>query len=314
VATTSDLPQPGLGDAPPRVDVLGVGISCLTLESALEVVSGWIDRDQHQFVCVTGVHGVMECQKDPELLAIHNRSGLTTPDGMPMVWSARWAGRREVGRVYGPDFMDALLARAVERGWSSFFYGGGPGTAQRLAECLTARFPGLQIAGTWTPPFRPLTPQEDAEVVQLVNDSGAHLVWVGLSTPKQERWMAEHVGRLRANAILGVGAAFDIHAGSLPQAPRWMQRSGLEWAYRLFREPRRLWRRYLRNNPAFVMNILAHPPRLAVPPPSHLYTSSEVSRRERHDKGSSSAFKRSDRIGHSCIWPLKTMPAQEKLH
>lgn len=250
-------------DGPPRVDVLGVGLSCLTLDSAVEEVSGWVVRDDHRYVCVTGVHGVMECRRDPQLLRIHNRSGLTTPDGMPMVWSARWAGRRDVSRVYGPDLMAVVLARAAERGWSSFFYGGGPGIAELLAERLTARFPGLRIAGTWTPPFRPLSPDEDAEVVRVINDSGAQLVWVGLSTPKQERWMAEHVGKLRANALFGVGAAFDLHAGTLPQAPRWMQHSGLEWAYRLGREPRRLWRRYLRNNPAFVLNILAHPPRPA---------------------------------------------------
>jgi N-acetylglucosaminyldiphosphoundecaprenol N-acetyl-beta-D-mannosaminyltransferase len=249
---------------PPRVDVLGVTISCLTLGAAVEEVTGWVDRGEHRYVCVTGVHGVMESQRDPQLLPIHNASGLTTPDGMPMVWAAWWAGRHDVRRVYGPDLMLALLGRAVERGWSSYLYGGGPGTADLLAHRLTAQIPGLQIAGTWTPPFRPLTPEEDADVVRRINDSGAQLVWVGLSTPKQERWMAEHEGRVRANALLGVGAAFDIHAGTLPQAPDWMQRSGLEWAYRLGREPRRLWRRYLRNNPAFVLGMLRHPPRLAI--------------------------------------------------
>jgi N-acetylglucosaminyldiphosphoundecaprenol N-acetyl-beta-D-mannosaminyltransferase len=252
--------------------VLGVGVSCLTLDSAVEEVSGWVDRGEHRYVCVTGVHGVMECQRDPQLLRIHNGSGLTTPDGMPMVWCARWAGQREVSRVYGPDLMLAILARAVERGWSSFFYGGGPATAELLADRLTTLFPGLQVAGTSTPPFRPLTSQEDANIVQVINDSGAQLVWVGLSTPKQERWMAEHVGRLRANALFGVGAAFDLHAGTVPQAPRWMQRSGLEWTYRLSREPRRLWRRYLRNNPAFVLNVLARPPRLAQTTPGSSVT------------------------------------------
>jgi len=138
--------------------VLGVGVSCLTLDSAVEEVSGWVDRGEHRYVCVTGVHGVMESQRDPQLLRIHNRSGLTTPDGMPMVWSARWAGRREVSRVYGPDLMLAVLARAIERGWSSFFYGGGPAIAERLADRLITRFPGLQVAGTSTPPFRPAHP------------------------------------------------------------------------------------------------------------------------------------------------------------
>jgi N-acetylglucosaminyldiphosphoundecaprenol N-acetyl-beta-D-mannosaminyltransferase len=270
--TTPDHSDPAPADGPPRVDVLGVRVSCLTLDSAVEEVSDWVGRGEHKYVCVTGVHGVMECQRDPQLLRIHNGSGLTTPDGMPMVWSARWAGQREVSRVYGPDLMLAILARAVERGWSSFFYGGGPATAELLADRLTTLFPGLQVAGTSTPPFRPLTPLEDANIVQVINDSGAQLVWVGLSTPKQERWMAEHVGRLRANALFGVGAAFDLHAGIVPQAPRWMQRSGLEWTYRLSREPRRLWRRYLRNNPAFVLNVLARPPRLAQTTPGSSVT------------------------------------------
>jgi N-acetylglucosaminyldiphosphoundecaprenol N-acetyl-beta-D-mannosaminyltransferase len=259
--TRSDHRAP-LADGPPRVDVLGVRVSCVTLDSAVEEVSGWVDRGEHRYVCVTGVHGVMESRRDPQLLQIHNRSGMTTPDGMPMVWSARWAGRREVSRVYGPDLMLAVLSQAVERGWSSYFYGGGPGTAELLVEHLSVRFPGLPVAGTFTPPFRPLTEQEDADAVAAINDSGAQLVWVGLSTPKQERWMAEHVGRLQANVLFGVGAAFDLHAGTIPQAPIWMQRSGLEWSYRLAREPRRLWRRYFRNNPAFVLNILARPPRL----------------------------------------------------
>jgi len=153
-----------------------------------------------------------------------------------------------------------VCALAAERGWSSFFYGGGDGVPELLAERLTARFPGLRVAGTWSPPFRPLTPEEDEAVVERINRSKADLVWVGLSTPRQERWMAAHVGRLDAHALLGVGAAFDIHAGLLAQAPAWMQRSGLEWLYRLGREPRRLWRRYLRNNPRFVVEILRQPP------------------------------------------------------
>lgn len=265
--STTDHGAPVQAIGPPRVDVLGVNISCLTLDSAVQEVTGWVDRDEHRYVCVTGVHGVMECQRDPRLLRIHNQSGMTTPDGMPMVWAARWAGQREVRRVYGPDLMLAVLTRAAGQGWSSFFYGGGPGTAQLLARRLSARIPGMTVAGTWTPPFRPLTPDEDAEVVQRINDSGAQLVWVGLSTPKQERWLADHVGRLRANAVLGVGAAFDIHAGTVPQAPVWVQRSGLEWAYRLGHEPRRLWRRYLRNNPTFAVKIMTSPPR-RVPTPS----------------------------------------------
>lgn len=203
----------------------------------------------------------MESQRDAELREIHNRSGLTTPDGMPMVWAGRYAGVA-MSRVYGPDLMLALCARAESNGWSSFFYGGRSGIAERLIDRLRGRFPGLQVAGSYCPPFRALTDGEDAAVIDQINGSGADIVWVGLSTPKQERWMAGHVGRLHAPVMIGVGAAFDIHAGTLPQAPKWMQRSGLEWFYRLVREPRRLWRRYLFNNPAFVLRILRTPPRV----------------------------------------------------
>jgi N-acetylglucosaminyldiphosphoundecaprenol N-acetyl-beta-D-mannosaminyltransferase len=252
----------GLAPDPPRVDVLGVRISCLTLESSVAQVASWVAGGEHHYVCVTGVHGVMESQRDAELKRIHNASGMTTPDGMPMVWCAHLTGQRYVSRVYGPDLMLAVLSRASGEGWGSFFYGGGPGTAEQLAWRLKDRFPDLIVAGTFTPPFRDLTPEEDLDVVERINSSGAHLVWVGLGTPKQERWMASNVHRLQANALFGVGAAFDIHAGTLAQAPAWMRRSGLEWSYRLAREPRRLWRRYLRNNPAFVIRLMCRPPRV----------------------------------------------------
>lgn len=245
----------------PRVDVLGVQVSAITMQEAVDDIAGWIASGERRYVTVTGVHGVMESQRDPLLAAIHNRSGLTTPDGMPLVWACRRAGLRHVERVYGPDLMLAVLARGEREGWRSFFYGGAEGVAELLVERLRRRFPRLVVAGTHTPPFRALTEAEDDVVVEQVNASGADIVWVGLSTPKQERWMADHVGRLDAAALIGVGAAFDFHAGTLRQAPPWIQRSGLEWAYRLAREPRRLWRRYLRNNPAFVAGILRHPPR-----------------------------------------------------
>lgn len=253
-----------MGDGRPigRVDVLGVGISTISMADAVAEVTRWIDGREQHYVCVTGVHGVMESQRDPELLRIHNESGLTTPDGMPMVWAGHRAGAAHMTRVYGPDLMLALLERAEQRGWSSYFYGGPEGVAETLVAQLRTRFPDLQVAGTYSPPFRPLTPQEDAEVVARINAASPDLVWVGLSTPKQERWMAGHVGALHAPALLGVGAAFDMHAGLLPQAPVWMQQRGLEWAYRLVKEPRRLWRRYLRNNPAFVAAILRNPPAL----------------------------------------------------
>jgi N-acetylglucosaminyldiphosphoundecaprenol N-acetyl-beta-D-mannosaminyltransferase len=248
----------------PRVDVLGVHVSAIDMAMAIDEISRWIDERQQHYVCVTGVHGVMECQRDPELRRIHNASGLTTPDGMPMVWAGRLAGA-SISRVYGPDLLLELCRVSAERGWRHYFYGGGEGIADRLATRLSARFPGLLVAGTCSPPFRPATAEEDRATIEEINRSRADIVWIGLSTPKQERWMSAHVGRLQAAALIGVGAAFDIHAGTLAQAPRWMQRSGLEWLYRLYREPRRLWRRYLSNNPRFVFRIATRPPRLVDP-------------------------------------------------
>ncbi len=246
----------------PRVDVLGVGVSAIDMEMAVTEITRWIEDRERRYVCVTGVHGVMEAQRDPGLLRIHNESGLTTPDGMPLVWCAHRAGARHVDRVYGPDLMLELCSLAAERGWRSYFYGGGPGVPEELARKLADRFPGLVVAGTYSPPFRPLTAAEDDAVVRRINLAQPDIVWVGLSTPKQERWIADHRGSLAASVLIGVGAAFDIHAGRLPQAPGWMQRSGLEWLYRMYREPRRLWRRYMVNNPLFLLSIARRHPQM----------------------------------------------------
>lgn len=240
----------------PRTNVLGVGVSAIDMADALRTIEGWIEARTPGYVCVTGVHGVMESQRDESLRRIHNEAGLVTPDGMPLVWLSRLAGHRHVRRVYGPDLMLECCARSVERGWRHFLYGGGEGVPELLAERLVARYPGLQIAGAFSPPFRPLTDEEDAEIVERIDRSRADFVWVGLSTPKQERWMHAHVGQLQAPVLLGVGAAFDFHAGLKRQAPRWMQRAGLEWFFRMLTEPRRLWRRYCVNNPLFVWAVL----------------------------------------------------------
>lgn len=260
-----------LGDAVPagRVDVLGVGISAVDLPRAVAAIAGWIGGGQGNYVCVTGVHGVIESQRDPDLRRIHNASGMAVPDGAPMVWAGRWSGAKSIGRVRGPDLMLAVLATAAAEGWRSFFYGGKEGVPELLAANLGNRFPNLHIVGTYSPPFRPLSPDEDDEIVRLINDASPDLVWVGLGTPKQERWMADHAARLDA-VMLGVGAAFDIHAGLASEAPRWIQRSGFEWLYRLGHEPRRLWRRYLTNNPRFVLSILRRPPALVGGIDAHL--------------------------------------------
>lgn len=253
-----------------RVDVLGVGVSAVNMEMATRAISDWIASGAREYVCVTGVHGVMESQGDEALRGIHNRSGLTVPDGMPMVWAGKSAGAYWMERVYGPDLMLAVLAEGEKHGWQSFFYGSAPEVPAVLVQCLVERFPGMKVAGTYSPPFRPLTEAETTEVAEMINGSGAALVWVGLSTPKQERWMSQLRPLLEAPVLLGVGAAFDFHAGRVSQAPGWMQRRGLEWLYRLIKEPRRLWKRYLTNNPRFVTAILWRRPKLvasAVPLP-----------------------------------------------
>jgi N-acetylglucosaminyldiphosphoundecaprenol N-acetyl-beta-D-mannosaminyltransferase len=244
------------GSTSPRVNVLGVGVSALDLGQAVAIIEGWIERGERHYACVTGVHGVMESQRDEALRAIHNAAGLVTPDGMPLVWLCRLRHPGRVDRVYGPDLLLSYCARSAATGCRHFFYGGAPGVPEALAARLGARFPGLVIAGVYSPPFRQLALSEDEEIVRRINEAAPDIVWVGLSTPKQERWMHEHLGRLNAPALIGIGAAFDFVSGRKRQAPRWMQRSGLEWTFRLASEPRRLWRRYLLNNPLFVWKVM----------------------------------------------------------
>jgi N-acetylglucosaminyldiphosphoundecaprenol N-acetyl-beta-D-mannosaminyltransferase len=195
----------------------------------------------------------VESQHDQRLRDIHNKAGLVTPDGMPLVFMAHRLGFKTVSRVYGPDLMRKLTELSATNGYRQFYYGGAPGVAERLVAALKSRHPELQVAGILTPPFRDLTPAEDAAVIDRINAAEADIVWVGLSTPKQELWMASHAARLNAAALIGVGAAFDFLAGTKSQAPAWMQRSGLEWLYRLACEPRRLWKRYSRIVPYFLV-------------------------------------------------------------
>jgi N-acetylglucosaminyldiphosphoundecaprenol N-acetyl-beta-D-mannosaminyltransferase len=240
----------------PRVNVLGVGVSALNLDTATAALADAAARRVKGYVCVTGVHGVSEAQSDPELRAILNSALLNTPDGMPMVWMGRLQGFRDMSRVYGPDLMLRICELSARRGYTQFLYGGGPGVADQLKQRLEGWFPALKIAGTYTPPFRALTLEEEAELTRTVARAKPDFFWVGLSTPKQERFMAQYSGRLDATVFLGVGAAFDFHAGRVRQAPRWMQRSGLEWLFRLCCEPRRLWKRYFKNNPLFIWRAL----------------------------------------------------------
>ncbi|MCS7338277.1 MAG: WecB/TagA/CpsF family glycosyltransferase [Verrucomicrobiae bacterium] len=239
----------------PRANVLGVGVHALNMPLALQAVVDALAHKRKGYVCVTGVHGVMEAQRDPQFRAILNRAFLNTPDGMPTVWVGRYQGLRHMDRVYGPDLMLAVCEYTRRSGHTHFLYGGAEGVGQQLKARLEERFPGIKVVGTYTPPFRPLNPEEEAALATLINGLKPDIVWVGLSTPKQEKFMAAHLDRFDTTLMFGVGAAFDFLAGRVPQAPRWMQRAGLEWFFRLCCEPRRLWRRYLRNNPLFALHI-----------------------------------------------------------
>ncbi|MEA4906569.1 MAG: WecB/TagA/CpsF family glycosyltransferase [Anaerolineaceae bacterium] len=236
----------------PRGNILGVGVSAIHMEQAVERIEAWIRAGRPEYVCVTPAHAVMACQDDEELRAIYNHSGLTTPDGMAIVWLLRWAGFSTVERVYGPDLLQAMCARSVGRGYRHYFYGGAPGVAAQLAQRLQRDYPGLIVAGVESPPYRRLTEEEDQAVVQRIREAQADVVWVGIGSPRQERWMHAHYRQLGKPVLVGVGAAFDFLSGRKPQAPRWVQRAGLEWLYRLVSEPRRLWKRYLLGYPRFV--------------------------------------------------------------
>lgn len=238
-----------------RVNVLGVGLSAVNMTLAVGAIEAAIAAKQKGYICVTGVHGVSEAQSDPAFRRILNNAFLNTPDGMPMVWVGRWSGEKQMRRVYGPDLMLALLEVSQGAGYRHFFYGGANGAAEALRARMIERFPKLQVVGTYEPPFRPLTAGERANLQQMLVAARPDVMWIGLSTPKQEKFMAENLSSLDCTLMIAVGAAFDFHAGRVRQAPLWMQRSGLEWFFRLCCEPRRLWKRYFKNNPLFLFRI-----------------------------------------------------------
>jgi len=226
--------------------VLGVRVDAVQIPGVVEELKNWIHRRERcHYVAVTGMHGVMEAFHDPGFRTILNSADLIVPDGMPLVWLGRLNGHKLARRVYGPEFMMAFCEATESCGYRHFFYGGKPGVAEKLASAWKARFPRLQVAGIYVPPFRPLTPEEDDAVVRQIELAAPDVLWVGLSTPKQECWMNAHLQRLSVPVLVGVGAAFDFHTGEMRQAPRWMREHGLEWLFRLCLEPRRLWHRYI---------------------------------------------------------------------
>lgn len=239
----------------PAYKALGVRIHAVNMDQAVAEMERRIKEGASgRYVAVTGMHGLSEARKDPLFRDILNGASLVVPDGMPLVWLARWHRIPLRKRVCGADLMEAFCLLTGPR-IRHFFYGGAPGVAEDLAAQLAARF-GITIAGTYTPPFRPLLPHEEAEVQQRVKEAAPHILWVGLSTPKQERWIAEFAPRLEVPLMVSVGAAFDMHSGRLRRAPVWIQESGLEWLYRMLQEPRRLWKRYLIVIPEAAWNVL----------------------------------------------------------
>jgi N-acetylglucosaminyldiphosphoundecaprenol N-acetyl-beta-D-mannosaminyltransferase len=251
-STTTKLSEPAPG--PARFPVLGVGVSAVQIPQVIEILERWIlERSRPRYVAVTGMHGITEAQYDHQFRSILRAADLVVPDGMPLVWIGRWRGFQIRRRVYGPELMATFFQQTSDR-YRHFFYGGAPGVADRLSQVARERY-GIRVVGTYCPPFRPLTEEEDREAMQVIAESRADVLWIGLSTPKQERWMSEHLNKISVPVMLGVGAAFDLNAGTLRQAPSWMREHGLEWFFRLSAEPRRLWHRYLVLGSKFAWNV-----------------------------------------------------------
>ena len=242
--------------SPACVDILGTSIATTSYAEVLEAI-GRPPADRAQLFAFCNVHSVMTARRDHDVRAALDLMDTASPDGMPLVWVLRRRGRKSQPRVYGPDLMELALPYGVDRGWRHFFYGTTDETLDRLTESARKLAPGIRIVGRDAPPYRPLTPAEEDDIVDRIRNSGATVVWVGLGMPKQELWMQSVRDRLPGISLMGVGAAFDLLSGTVPQAPDWLQDRGLEWAYRLWREPRRLWRRYLINNPAFAVLAVA---------------------------------------------------------
>jgi N-acetylglucosaminyldiphosphoundecaprenol N-acetyl-beta-D-mannosaminyltransferase len=240
----------------PRPQVLGVPVSVLTLNEALTTIDQWIARGERNYVCTLDVHALMESHSTPDVRKIYQSAAMVTPDGMPLVWLLHRIGYRAADRICGPDLMPAVFRHSQGRGYRHFLYGSSETTLSLLQEKLGHNFPGARIVGRYSPPYRALTREEELEVDRAVNAADPDIVWVGLGAPKQDRWMAAHRPALKAPVLIGVGAAFDMLAGRVTRAPRFLQRTGCEWMFRIAQEPRRLSRRYLEANSKFAMMLI----------------------------------------------------------
>jgi N-acetylglucosaminyldiphosphoundecaprenol N-acetyl-beta-D-mannosaminyltransferase len=234
--------------------VLGIPIDAADWETVLDRISQWAGARESRYVCICNVHACVTAERNSDFGRTLANADTATPDGAPVAWMLRRLGFRNQQRINGPDLMWRYCEQASGRGEAIYLYGGTPKTLDMLRQELQKSFPALHIAGAWSPPFRPLTKEEDEADVARINASGAGTVWVGLGCPKQEQWMAAHRGRVQA-VMIGVGAAFDYHARTIKRAPVWMQDAGLEWFHRLLSEPHRLWRRYLVTNTLFIILV-----------------------------------------------------------
>jgi len=245
-----------LSNSSRKFEILNVRIDATDILSVCASLEHWIRTSAKVYVCIAPVSTLVECQGNKKYLDIVNNAAAVTPDGMPLVWVGKWKGFKNIRRTYGPDLMIAVCAEGQDKGYKHYFYGATPETCRLLEVNLKKRFPRMSIAGKFSPPFRDLSEEEDNQIVESINRANPDILWVGLGSPKQDYWMYYHRDRLNVPVMVGVGAAFDFLAGTKPQAPRWMQRSGLEWLFRFCCEPKRLWRRYLIGNSKFIFYLL----------------------------------------------------------
>ena len=237
------------------VHILGVRINLVTIAGALSQIEDWIKAKQRNYICACPNYSIIMGQKDNEFREALNGSSMSVPDGMSVVWVCRLRGYKKAKQVRGTELMLQTCKMAAEKGYSCFFYGGADGIPERLGEELKRRVPGFRVAGTYSPPFRTLTEQEIGDVINMINAANPDILWVGLGAPKQEIWMAQHIRHLNVPVMVGVGAAFDFVSGNKEEVPGWLQRAGLEWLFRLIKEPRRLWKRNL-YHPIFMIKAL----------------------------------------------------------
>jgi N-acetylglucosaminyldiphosphoundecaprenol N-acetyl-beta-D-mannosaminyltransferase len=245
----------------PAAKLLGICVEALNMELALNRIAGELEARRKGYICMAGVHGIMEAHRDAELAAIYAGSSITMPDGTPTVWVGRWQGHKAMQRVAG---------RKEFAGCTHFLYGGEERVAEQLRERFTRRFPWARIVGTYTPPFRDLNAEEEQSLIARIRQLKPDIIWVGISTPKQERFMHRYLHRLDTTLMFGVGAAYDFHTGRIHDAPQWIKTIGMQWMHRLLQDPRRLWKRYLRNNPAFLWHIALQLSGLRQYPPTKL--------------------------------------------